>query len=173
MLLNILIGIVVVVAIIVGGAFLTPRHVHLERSVRVNAKRDDIFACVNGFARFNEWSPWFKMEPEADYTFSGPETGVGAKMAWVGQKVGSGSQEITAVDEPSRITLALDFGPRGTAVAYYDLQEDGEGTNVTWGFDTDMGMNPVQRYFGLFMERMLGPQYEQGLTDLKALVESS
>lgn len=172
MLTNIVIGILVVVAVVVIGAFFNPRQRHIERSVDIEASPAELFTLLNGFARFNEWSPWHKQEPDADYTFSGPDTGVGAKMAWVGKKVGTGSQEITAVDEPKRITVALDFGKQGTATAYYDLQPRGEATRVTWGFDTDLGNNPVQRYFGLMLERFLGPQYEQGLADLKALAES-
>lgn len=172
MLLNIALGLVAVLALLVLGSFLTPRSVHMERSVSVDASPEQLFALLNGFARFNEWSPWHTQEPEAEYSYSGPETGVGAKMSWVGKKVGSGSQEITAVDEPIRVTVALDFGKQGTATAYYDLTPSGQGTTVTWGFDTDLGNNPVQRYFGLVLERFLGPQYEQGLADLKTLAET-
>ena len=27
---------------------------------------------------------------------------------------------------------------------------------MTWSMDTDMGMNPIARVFGLFMDRMMG-----------------
>jgi hypothetical protein len=34
-------------------------------------------------------------------------------------------------------------------------------------------MNPIKRYFGLMLDRLLGADYEAGLTALKALVESN
>jgi len=34
-----------------------------------------------------------------------------------------------------------------------------------------MGGSPVNRYFGLLMDRMVGPDFEGGLTNLKALAE--
>ena len=45
------------------------------------------------------------------------------------------------------------------------------GTRVTWTNEGDMGANPVNRYFGLFMDRLVGPDFEGGLKNLKALVE--
>lgn len=172
MLMNVLLGLAVLAVLVVLGAYLAPRTVHMERSIVIDASPQALFDLLNGFARFNEWSPWHKQEPEAEYRYSGPATGVGSKMSWVGKKVGSGSQEITAVDPAKRVTVALDFGKQGTATAYYDLEPTGQGTTVTWGFDTDLGNNPVQRYFGLMLERFLGPQYEQGLEDLKSVAEA-
>ena len=45
------------------------------------------------------------------------------------------------------------------------------GTEVTWGFETDLGMNPVGRWMGLMMDSWIGADYEAGLARLKALVE--
>jgi len=39
--------------------------------------------------------------------------------------------------------------------------------------ETDIGGNPVGRYVGLMMDGMIGPSYEQGLSDLKAILESA
>jgi len=87
--------------------------------------------------------------------------------------VGSGSQEIIVSEPPHHLQTALDFGEHGTAVAFFDLEPaDGGGTHVTWGFDTDMGMNPIGRYMGLMMDKFVGGDYERGLSNLRDLVES-
>lgn len=44
---------------------------------------------------------------------------------------------------------------------------------ATWGFDTDLGMNPIARYFGLVMDSMLGADYEKGLAKLKQVCEAA
>jgi hypothetical protein len=36
-----------------------------------------------------------------------------------------------------------------------------------------MGGNPVNRYFGVMMDRLVGPDFEAGLANLKALAENS
>jgi hypothetical protein len=51
------------------------------------------------------------------------------------------------------------------------LEPAGAGTRVTWTNEGDMGTNPVNRYFGLFMDRLVGPDFEGGLKNLKTIVE--
>jgi hypothetical protein len=36
-----------------------------------------------------------------------------------------------------------------------------------------MGASPVYRWLGLFMDRLVGPDFEAGLANLKRLAESS
>ena len=62
-------------------------------------------------------------------------------------------------------------GAQGTAVAGFTLEPEGEGTKVTWGFEADLGYNPVTRYMGLMFDSWIGADYEAGLASLKALVE--
>lgn len=171
---KVLIAIAVILAAAAAIAFLLPRQVHVERSVTIAAPRATVFSQVSGFKNFNKWSPWFAMDPNAKYTYTGPEFGVGARMSWVGdpKKVGSGSQEILETRPLEMVKSALDFGPQGKAIAQFTLAPEGTGTRVTWGFDTDLGMNPVSRYFGLMFDRMIGPDYEKGLAGLKKLAES-
>ncbi len=73
--------------------------------------------------------------------------------------------------ENQSVQTALDFGPMGTATAAFLLQPDGDQTQVTWGFESELGMNPMSRWMGVMMDRWLGPDYERGLMNLKVLVE--
>jgi len=174
MLRNLLIGLGILILLIIAVAYLVPRHQHVERHIVINATAEQIFPYVNSFQRFYIWSPWTNRDPDAVYTFEGPADGVGARMTWAGNKnVGVGSQEITVSDYPSHLETALDFDAQGVATAFFDLAPaDGGGTHVTWGFDTDMGMNPIARYMGLMMDTWVGGDYQQGLENLRNLVES-
>ena len=166
-------GILGLVAVLAGVGMLLPDTAHVERSVVIKAPVADVYAVLNGFKRFNEWSPWHPKDPDTAYTFSGPEQGVGARMAWVSDNpnVGSGTQEIIRSRENQRVDIYLDFGPQGNAIAYYDMQPTGDGTRVVWGFDTDFQGDIIGRYFGLMFDRLIGPDYESGLARLKALLE--
>jgi hypothetical protein len=70
-----------------------------------------------------------------------------------------------------KVATALDFGEMGTASAAFLLDPRGAETGVTWTLDTDLGMNPIARYFGLGMDGIIGKDYEKGLAALKAAAE--
>ena len=161
-------------AVLAGVGLLLPRRVHAERAAVIDAPRATVFALVNGYASFNKWSPWLELDPRAKYTYEGPASGLGAKMSWAGdpKTAGSGSQEIVESRPHELVRTRLDFGSQGTAEAQFTLTPEGTGTRVIWGFDTDLGMNPVSRYFGLMMDKMIGSDYEKGLAGLKKLAES-
>ena len=161
-----------VVVIFIGGGYLLPDEVSLQRQVAINAPPEKVFALVSGYKRFNEWSPWAELDPKAVYTFEGPESGVGAKMSWASNDpgVGVGSLTITEYVPNSRVGMALDFGAMGKSQAYWDLKPEGTGTSARWGFKMKLeGM--MDRWFGLLMERVIGPDYDKGLAKLKALAE--
>jgi effector-binding domain-containing protein/uncharacterized protein YndB with AHSA1/START domain len=169
------ITILVLLAVLVVASFFLPRRVHVERSITIGAPPSTVFTLVNSFKRFNEWSPWLEKDPKATYTYSGPRTGVGAKVAWVGdpKTVGTGSQEIVESRPYTLVRNRLEFAGEGPSEATMTLQPEGTSTRTTWALDTDLGWNPVARYFGLFFDRMVGPDFEKGLANLKALSEKS
>lgn len=171
----ILIALTVVVAALAVGGLLLPATAHVERTTLIDAPRPTVFAVVNSFARFNEWSPWHERDPATRYEFSGPAFGVGARMTWTSEnpEVGSGSQEITASTPFELVEVHLDFAAQGTAQAFYRLTEVDGGTQVTWGFDTDFGFDLIGRYLGRFLfDDWIGPDYEHGLANLKTLAEA-
>ena len=171
---NILIGLAVLVALVVGGAYLLPGVAHVERSTVMAASPEEVFSVVNDMSRFNEWSPWAKLDPNTKYTMEGSPTGVGAKMSWssANENVGTGTQEIIESTPFSHVKTKLDFGGQ-VATATFTFAPGEGGTKVTWAFDSELGMNPVARYFGLMFDGMIGKDYEAGLANLKALVEKN
>ena len=166
-----LLGLMVLFGVI--GLFL-PSSQHVERQVKINASAAQIFPYVNDFRKFNEWSPWAKLDPNTRYTFSGTQSGTGAIMQWASEHehVGAGSQEIVESRPNEFVKTKLDFGFGSPAAATFTLSGSSDETTVVWTFDTYMG-NTISRYFGLMMDNWVGTSYDQGLADLKVLVESS
>ncbi len=161
------------VIVIVG--FLLPSQVHVERKITINAQPQEIYRLINNFELWEKWSPWAKLDPEAEMTIIGH--GLGQKMIWSSEdpRVGEGSQEIIALDAPKQIRTHLEFGDQGMADASFDLISENGVTQVTWSLDTDMGagvpvyMKPFSSYLGLMMDSMIGKDYEQGLKNLQEL----
>ncbi len=161
------------VAVVVGVGFLLPKTAQLERSIEINAPPATVFVVVNSFKRFQEWSPWQDDDPNAVVTYNGPESGVGAKMTWSGEQ-GMGSQEIVESTPYSRVRTKLVFeGFEGDDYhSAFNIEPVGAtATRVTWSFKAIYNGMPG-RYFGLIAEEMLGADYDEGLVNLKALVET-
>ena len=66
------------------------------RATVIAAPPATVFTLVNSYKRFNEWSPWAEMDPNAAYTHSGPETGVGAKLT-TGGTTSAGSDDLKLI----------------------------------------------------------------------------
>ena len=175
MLKGLLIGLVALVLAVVVIGFILPDEAHVERAVTIHAPACTIYAQMDDFRRFNLWSPWAEIDPDGTtYTFSGPDRGVGAKMEWSSEdkNVGSGSQEITAVEPYEEVRTSLDFGDQGKADAVFLLDDEaGDGVRVTWAFDTSFEGRFLGRFFGLFMDSWVGADFEDGLGNLKTLTE--
>lgn len=166
-------GVVGVAAVFIAAAYALPRQVEVERSIVIAAEPDEIFPYLNSLKNFNIWSPWAEIDPETNYAFSGPDFGVGAKSKWTSEhsQVGNGSQEIVEAVPNELVRTHLDFEREGVAEGFYRLSRVDNGTHVVWGFETDMGNNPVARYVGLMMDKLVGDDFAKGLDRLKSLVE--
>ena len=72
-----------------------PDTFRIARSTSIKAPPEKVFPLVSDLHNFNIWNPFAKKDPNAKMTYSGPETGVGSKHAWEGNKnVGSGSMTV-------------------------------------------------------------------------------
>lgn len=169
-----ILGIILAAIVVIGGIAISmqPAQGHVEKSIVINASPAMVYNELNSFKSFKEWSPWAKMDPEADYTFEGPESGAGAKMNWSGKKVGTGSQWIEESVENQRIKCGLAFeNYDGKAWAEFNLSPQGDGTLVKWTYDgSNDGM--MGKAMWMVMGSMLNGQYEEGLADMKKYVES-
>ena len=172
MLKKILLGLVAVVVLLAVIGMLLPRNSHVERSITIDRPASLIYATVNTFQRFPEWSPWQDLDPTMKQSTEGARDGVGARLVWSGNdKVGTGTQVITASVPNESVESEIVFDGMDPAKNAIRLTPDGAATKVTWALDSDMGAGPIGRYFGLMMDGMVGKDFERGLSKLKAVVE--
>jgi Polyketide cyclase / dehydrase and lipid transport len=176
MLTLILIIVAVVIAIFLGIVALRPSEFHIERSIAISASSTDIFEQVNSLKKGLVWSPWVDLDHEAKYVFEGPDEGVGATNAWVGNKAaGEGRQTIIESRPGELVRIRLEFKKpfESTCMSAFVLKTQGNQTMVTWSIDGKN--NFVARAFCLFMnmDKSIGGEFEKGLGRLKTLLESS
>jgi hypothetical protein len=156
------------------GLLFFSSHVEIRRSVTINRPVGLVFDYLNNLSNYNEWSPWYQMDTTAQYTVSGPASGVGAKMSWVSknEQVGQGSLIYTEVVEGKSIKHDLNFMENGVAKGEYVLEPADAGTRVSWVFSFEAGANPLLRIMGAFMQDMVGADFDKGLARMKDILES-
>jgi effector-binding domain-containing protein len=167
-------------ALFVAGGLLLPREVHVERTIEIQRPVNTVFTLLNRFDSFPAWSPWNDRDPAVQFRFSGPQSGVGARLEWSGDPrlVGTGWMQITQSSPNSLIRTHLVLEQQGVADTAFLIDRIAGGARVTWTFDTDLveghGLfgGLISRYFGLFFDRWIGSDFETGLTGLKSFAES-
>jgi hypothetical protein len=147
----------------------------VTRSTVIPAPAQDVFPLVNSFREWPKWSPWESVDPDMQRTYSGAESGVGAKYAWSGnRKAGAGNMEITESREPDVIRIRLEFIKPFPAVnpTTFTFVPEGGGTRVTWTMTGEH--KGIGKVFALFMnmDKMVGGDFEKGLASLASVVGS-
>lgn len=176
MLKKIIVVLIIIIAVFVTIVALQPSEYRLTRSLDISAPPDAIFAQVNDFHKWNDWSPWAKLDPDAKYTYEGASSGTGAINTWTGNdKVGQGSMTILESHTNDSIHIKLEFIKPFPAVCATDFtfKPQGNQTAVMW---TMTGTNNFMgKAFCLFMsmEKTVGPDFEKGLAQMKAVAESA
>ncbi|WP_298327189.1 SRPBCC family protein [Asticcacaulis sp.] len=169
-----LIGLAIAGVLLVAA--LRPNHFRLQRTATIAASPETLYAELEDLRRWQTWSPWEDIDPALRRTYSGPATGTGSVYEWASDnaKAGEGRMTIAEARVPTKLVIQLDFIKpiRATNTAEFTLQAQDGGTVVTWAM---YGPSPfVSRLFGLIfnMDKMIGADFEKGLSRLKALTEN-
>ena len=164
----------VIAAILVLAAF-RPSMMTVTRSATMAAPPGAVFAVVNDFSLWDEWSPWAKLDPEMIKVLEGPTRGVGAIYSWSGNsEVGEGSTILVESVPNEKVAMKLVFVRpfAGESNVQITFVPERDGTTVTWA------MQSPQPYLGKLMgmfidcEKMCGDAFLEGMANLKGIVEA-
>ena len=176
MLKIILIAVAAIVVLFLIIVSLKSSDFRITRLGRIGAPINVVFENVNDLHKWEAWSPWAKLDPNAKNSFDGPVEGVGASMAWAGNnKVGEGRMTITESRPNERVQFKLEFFKPFTATntAEFTFKSEGNQTEVTWSMSGKN--NFMMKAVGMFMncDKMIGAQFEQGLASLNSVSQQT
>jgi uncharacterized protein YndB with AHSA1/START domain len=168
---------VVALAALLLFATTRPDTFRVQRSTSIKAPPEKVFALINDMRAFNTWNPFNKKDPSMRGTYRGPQSGPGAGFDFEGdQNVGKGSLEIVGAKPSREVTMTLHmrepFEGRNN-IDFALVPRGADTTEVTWAMH---GPSPyVSKLIGIFLnvDKMIGGDFDAGLTDLKALAEKS
>ena len=174
MLPAVLIGVAVVVLALVALVASRPAAFRISRTVRISAPAQSVFALVNDFHQWERWSPYEKRDMAMTKAYEGAASGAGAAYGWSGDKqVGQGRMTIVESRPCELICIRLEFERpfKATNTAEFAFAAEGSQTAVTWSL---LGRNNfMMKAMSLLlnMDQMIGKDFEQGLSQLKAEAE--
>ena len=155
-------------------ALFGPERVAAERSIFIHAPSGYVRDKVGDFRYFHEeWSPWTAKDPDMKVSFEGEAGQAGHHYAWEGNKdVGKGEMTVLGTSGDT-LLQKLSFDGEADARAYVIVRDKDKGSEVSWGMVFDIPY--IQRTPMLFIDlaEMIGADYEKGLSQLKAKIESS
>jgi len=174
MLKKILVGLVVIIGGLMAYAAVRPGHMNISRELLINANVDTLFPYLNNSKMANSWMPWAESDPGLVMNYSGPAEGVGSISSWDSKgQMGTGKAEVVSSIANHSVKTQLTYTKpmNMSQMAEMTLTPSGSATMVRWQVTGEQ--NFICRLMSIFMDmdKMVGGEFEKGLTKLKASVE--
>ncbi len=165
------------VLVLVAVIATRPTAFHIERSVSIQAPPENAFVHVNDFHAWSAWSPYEKLDPKMERSYSGAPSGRGAAYGWKSESgnVGEGRMLIEKSVKPTEIVIRLEFiAPfAATHTATFSFVPEGGGTRATWAMDGNNDFMAKAASLVMNLDQLVGSDFERGLAALKTLAESA
>jgi len=165
----------IIVLILITGLFVNGKYA-VEREVTINKPKQVVYDYVKYLKNQNKFSVWAKIDPAMKTEFRGEDATVGFVSAWDSENpdAGKGEQKITKMTDGERIDYELHFIEpfESTDFAYLTTSAVNDSvTSVKWGFNGEMKYPMNLMMLTMDMEKMLAPDLQNGLNNLKAILE--
>ncbi|MBC7390799.1 MAG: SRPBCC family protein, partial [Opitutaceae bacterium] len=165
---------IIVLALII--ALFVSKEFNVVREVIINKPKTEVFGYIKLLKNQDNFSVWAQADPAMKKEFKGTDGNVGAVSYWDSEKkeVGKGEQEIINISEGDRIEYELRFKKpfETTNSAFMSTDEvDPSQTKVRWGFKGNMIYPMNLMLLFMDMDKIIGKDLSQGLTNLKSVLE--
>ncbi|GAB2492454.1 SRPBCC family protein [Arenimonas alkanexedens] len=172
-----IISLLIVLALFVVIGLFLPATRTVSHSVETNRPMSTVNDILSGFTRFKDWNALINHDPRMQLTTSGPETGVGAALAFSSSQhsIGQGTWEIVEVVPGEKIVYAIDTPDRGSnkrmTFRFERTGQRNQNIEITQRYTVDYGWDLLGRYSGtLYVNSEVGADIKRGLTKLSNLL---
>jgi hypothetical protein len=168
-------GLIALILVFFLVASFQPADFKISRSILVAAPAKACFEQVNDFHKWENWSPWAKMDPGMQTAYDGSAFGTGAVYSWTGSgKVGAGMMTLFKSEPYRLIDIQLDFikPMKTTSLTEFTFGPEGKDTRVTWAMSGQKNLAAKAFHMVVNMDKLIGPDFEEGLAQLKAQAEA-
>lgn len=167
----VLLGLFAVVTII---GLLIPSFVKISRGVIINADSATLFRALSDVKQWNQWLPWITTDSGAIVQLSPVTNQPGSFFRWQGVRYKSAGTISIKEIKNDEILLLHELQGMNKADGGFRIRSTGtkgEVTEVLWYMEYKLKWYPWERFYGIFVDHIIGPAFEKGLEQLKNFAE--
>ena len=152
---KILIGLVIFIALLLILAYFLPRNMEISVTGKVDAPAKYSYNILNDFKNQEKWDPWVSKDTSMTFEYGDQTLGEGSYVDYKSDSYGAGRTTRATSKQDKQILLTTDSKDMGGASMSYDMEADGEGSSLTWGFKSEIGwpMNLMSFIFKSSMKK--------------------
>lgn len=164
-----------ILGIIIVGGLLLPSQYEIERSIIIKGSIEYI---ENNIIDLRKWDEWSFMSSKKDTSlkmyYQQNNIGPYSSAKWKSKYMGEGIFRIYEYKPKAIINYEMiikdnDHKINGTFI----IDSTENGVRIKWLDYGELGYNPLERIFGLFMGNYLGQDQENSLKELKKIIEKN
>lgn len=148
--------------LVTGISLFIPSNLRISKAINMLTNMDSVYKQVSVLKNWKNWHPALKDLPDDEFVFS--ENG--------SMKIRDDRLRITQVKKDEIVTeLTKDNGRPIVSRLKIISHQQSDSLTIQWYFDFRLRWYPWEKFRSLFYENIYGVQMEQGLTNLKQLME--
>jgi hypothetical protein len=163
-----LISFIILFLVITGISLFIPSHIRISKAINVKANKSAVMTQISDAGNWKNWYPG--LDSTKPLYVNGKMRGV------VFNKSDSLSQVYIKIDKESENEITAQYVNKkrrsvinGWKIISYPAADS---LTVQWYMDFHLPWYPWEKFRSLLFEKLYGSRMEQGLTNLKALVEN-
>jgi len=171
MFLFVLAGLFAVITII--GLFI-PSSVKISRGIAINADSAKVYQELSDVKNWNKWLPWITADSGAIVQLSPVTNEPGSFFKWKGLTYKSAGTITLQQIKPDKIIVLYQLKDMNDSEGGFRLRSTGpskQETEVQWFMEYKLKWYPWERFYGIFMDHIIGPAFDKGLEQLKRYTE--
>lgn len=119
------------------------RHIHIQKTVYIEADLESVYEHVAHLNNFTKWSPFYEADPDQKTFVKGNDGEVGAQFHWEGNNGKDlGYQEIREIQKLKYIKMECDIQKpfKAQPTFEYTLSQSGNKVKITQDFNLESGL---------------------------------
>ena len=150
-------------------SLLMPSHVRISRATDIQASAGEVWRYVDDLHSWKEWNPFFSGLAPGDIEYSDTSSAEPPAI-----KIKETLIQLKEIKKDERIFVMLTKGKDPVINGWKFISHSGnDSATLQWYIDLDLRWYPWEKFAGLLFEKSYGAQIEQGLSNLKKIVEKS
>jgi len=153
--------------VVTAISFLIPSRVRISRATNIQATAGDVWRQVDDMQRWIEWNPFFHQVAPGEIEYADTSNGKPPAM-----KIRETLIQLKEIKTDERIFVMLTKGKRPVLNGWKFIHHSGsDPATLQWYFDFNLRWYPWEKFGSLLFEKSYGAQMEQGLSNIKKIVE--